>query len=329
MSNFNNHIESFYMKNPDLRNNPDILLAQVSSAVIPAMSTLLAIAARKGEMWIRGRFISKRDRNLLKAVGIDTNNRNLIREIRGLTANTRRSNNRSIVAYNNTKNKVNRYRGNNVDVIKRNANALNARKIRLYASILKTVLILILAIKLSFGLILEETSKIYNISVFDERTLPADINALTRVAYVLMNALIPTIYILIQKPAEQLLGGKNILESAVGVGSIVAVRGFSLDKVALRYMLGSIDALVSQASMIQKNSKAMFVLDMVKAYSPSTRDAVVDTGSKMLRISRNGLMKLHTWMGRATAAGITYRISKTISESKSLPPQQAPLLTRS
>jgi len=313
----NNYMKNFYRKNPDFKNNPDLLLAQISGAVIPALSTLLALAAKKGESFVRGLFLSKADKALLKVAGINSTNRGIINNLRRLGLNTRTSNNRSIVSFKNANRALNNYRGNNVNMIRNKAKILNMQKVRVYASIMKTVLILILAIKLGFGLILNEAYRLSNISTFNERTISNDINTLYRVIFVLMNAVVPAIYALVQRPAVQVLGGKNTMELAAGMVGVAAYR-FAFDEAAVRVMMGSLQSLTRQTNTIMANNKVKVALKLGKLIAPGAKDVMVDAGTSMLRMFRTSLMSLTKWVAGALAAGVAASAMNVARETRKL-----------
>ena len=311
----NAYMMSFYNKNPDLKNNPDLLLARVSAAAIPALSTLLALAAKKGEGFVRGLFISNNDKALLRKVGITSTNRGVINNLRRIGYNTRAANNRAIVNYNAANRAVNNYRGNNVAEIRRKANNLNAQKFRVYSGIIRTILLLILSIKLAFGLILQETKRLANISTFNQRTISDDINTLARVLYVLMNAVIPTIYAIVQRPAVKLLGGgRQAVELAAGMASVAATR-FAFDEAAVRLMMGTLGDLSVQAAAMIGSKQLKGVFSAAKIISPGAQNIMIDAGTSLLRLTRTSIMNLTKWLGAALASGVVASAVSTASNA--------------
>ena len=311
----NNYMTSFYNKNPDLKNNPDLLLAQISAAAIPALSTLLALAAKRGETFVRGLFLSKNDKALLRAAGVNSTNRGIVNNLRRLGLNTRASNNRSLVAFRNANRALNNYRGNNVNTIRNKARALDAQKVRVYAGIMKTVLILLLALKLAFGLLFEEAAKLANISTFNERTIQNDINTLARVMFVLMNAVVPAIYALVQRPAVQVLGGKNVANMAAGLVSVAAYR-FAFDEAAVKLMMGTLQSLTRQANSLIVNNKVKAVFKLGKIMLPGARNIAVDAGTSMLRLTRKSLLDLTKWVAGAMATGVAATAAGAVMEAR-------------
>jgi len=315
----NTYMTSFYNKNPDLKNNPDLLLARVSAAAIPALSTLLAFAAKKGEGFVRGLFLSRNDKALLRKIGITSTNRGIINNLRRIGYNTRASNNRAIVNYNSANRAVNNYRGNNVEEIRRKANNLNAQKFRVYAGIMKTVLLLILSIKLAFGLILQETKRLANISTFNERTISNDINTLARVLYVLMNAVIPAIYAIVQRPAAQLLGGgRQAVELAAGMASVAATK-FAFDEAAVRLMMNMLGNISAQATAMIGSGQVKAAFNAAKLLAPGSKNIMVDAGTSLLRLTRTSVMNLTKWLGAALASGVVASAVSTASNARATP----------
>ena len=311
----NNYMTSFYNRNPDLKNNPDLLLAQISAAAIPALSTLLALAAKRGETFVRRLFLSKKDKALLRAAGINSTNSGIITNLRRLNINTRASNSRTLVAFENANRAVGSYSGKNENTIKNKARALNNQKVRVYAGIMKTVLILILSLKLAFGLLFEEAAKLANISTFNERTIQNDINTLSRVMFVLMNAVVPAIYALVQRPAVQVLGGKNVANMTVGLVSVAAYR-FAFDEAAVKLMMHTLQDLTRQANSLIVNPKVKAAIKLAKIMLPGARNIGVDAGTSMLRLTRKSLLSFTKWVAGVLATGVALTGRAAVMEAR-------------
>ena len=308
---FRGYMNSFKNKNPDLVTHPDLFLARMSGAAIPALTVLATLAVKKGEAFVRSLFRSKTDQQLMKKFGITTANGDIINNLRRLAHNTRASNNRAIVGYGAANSAVNNYKGNNLNEIKRRANNLNAHKTRVYSGIIRTILLVLLSIKLAFGIILQETKELANISTFNKRTIKNDINTLARVLYVLMNVVVPVIYALVQRPAVKMLaGGRQGAEFAVGMVS-VAVTKFGFDNAAIELMTGMLGDLSRQADAMIKSPQLKGVFNAVKLAAPGAQNVVVNAGTSLLRITRGSILSLINWLTAATTAGIFASATET------------------
>ena len=311
----NAYMTSFYNKNPDLRNNLPLLLARVSAAVIPALSTLLAFAAKRGESFVRGLFISKNDKALLRKFGITSANGGVINNLRRIGYNTRASNNRAIVNYNAANRAANNYRGNNLNEIRRRANNLNAQRFRVWQGIMRTVLLLLLSIKLGFGIILQETKKLANVSTYNNRTISNNINILARVLYVLMNAVIPAIYAIVQTPAAKMLGGgRASVELAAGAVSAVATK-FAFDEAAVRLMMSVLGDISAQATAMMGSKYVKAAFNAASVVAPGSRNVMMNAGTSLLRLARGSVRDLIKWLAKALASGVVASALYTASNA--------------
>lgn len=303
-------MRNFYNKNPDFKNNPDLLLARISAAVIPALSTLLGMAALKGETFVRGIFKSKNDIKILQTAGLN-NNKNIIQNLRLIKNKTNSSNNRAITEYKKNKN---------------NNGTYNKKKLRVYAGIMKTILLLIISIRLTFGLLIPELKKISKMTTVNPQTLSNDLNTIARILFILLNAIVPAIYAIVQKSAVQSLGGANLVEFGAGMISVAATH-YTFDKAFVNFLktyLGNFDKQIEIVldMLGEKNSTTSIVLNAALMFIPQvsdTRNIAVDSATRMLRLTRQSIINLSTFLITtlsagviASAASVTYENNKKL-----------------